>query len=272
MKKYAILIGSGLLIGFNEHIAYLGVLYIPLGTAMTIIYSAPIFTMIFSFVFLRIKQGLYKIFFALILIVGVLLVIRPPFIFHNLKPNVESYSIFNQTVTNNQTSPAKDHSETKDNIYWIGVAICVVAAACTGLISVVFNYLQDVDTGVAVFWSGCMTILCSFAFLSIDHDSHIFFTGNLNWTYMGELFALGSLGICAVSMVTISCQLLDPTINSVLRAQQVIFAFVAQTIVSQVLPYHLTFIGAGFVVLSAVCMPLDKYVKPKVPEKFRRFI
>ena len=31
MKKYAILIGSGLLIGFNEHIAYLGVLYIPLG-------------------------------------------------------------------------------------------------------------------------------------------------------------------------------------------------------------------------------------------------
>ena len=31
LKKYAILIGSGLLIGFNEHIAYLGVLYIPLG-------------------------------------------------------------------------------------------------------------------------------------------------------------------------------------------------------------------------------------------------
>ena len=109
---------------------------------MTIIYSAPIFTMIFSFVFLRIKQGLYKIFFALILIVGVLMVIRPPFIFGNLKPNVEDLPISNQTVTNNQISPAEDHSETKDNIYWIGVAICVVTAACTGLISVVFNYLQ----------------------------------------------------------------------------------------------------------------------------------
>ena len=31
-------------------------------------------------------------------------------------------------------------------------------------------------------------------------------------------------------MVTLSCQLIDPTINSVLRAQQVIFAYVAQTI------------------------------------------
>ena len=120
---------------------YLLTVYI-LGTAMTIIYSAPIFTMIFSFVFLRIKQGLYKIFFALILIVGVLMVIRPPFLFPNLKPNVEPHQISNQTVTNNQTSPAENHSETKDNIYWIGVAICVVTAACTGLISVVFNYLQ----------------------------------------------------------------------------------------------------------------------------------
>ena len=109
---------------------------------MTIIYSAPIFTMLFSFVFLRIKQGLYKIFFALILIVGVLMVIRPPFLFPHLKPNVEPHQISNQTVTNNQTSPAENHSETKDNIYWIGVAICVVTAACTGLISVVFNYLQ----------------------------------------------------------------------------------------------------------------------------------
>ena len=89
---------------------------------------------------------------------------------------------------------------------------------------------------------------------------------------MGELFVLGSLGICAVWMVTVSCQLLDPTINSVLRAQQVIFAFVAQTIVCQIIPYYLTFIGAGFVVLSAVCMPLEKYVKPKIPEKLRRFI
>ena len=167
------------------------------------------------------------------------------------------------------------------------------------LINLDFESFQDVDTGVAVFWSGCMSILCSLAFLSIDQNSQIFFKpGNLNWTYMGELFVLGSLGICAVWMVTVSCQLLDPTINSVkiflneiyifsnfsqiyknfdkifqvLRAQQVIFAFVAQTIVSQVLPYYLTFIGAGFVVLSAVCMPLEKYVKPKVPEKLRRFI
>ena len=117
-----------------------------------------------------------------------------------------------------------------------------------------------------------MTILCSFSFLSIDRDSQIFFKGDLDWTTMGHLFALGSIGVCAVWMVTTSCQLLDPTINSVLRAQQVIFAFVAQTIISQVIPYYLTFIGAGFVVLSAVCMPLEKHIVSKFPERLQRFL
>ena len=74
-----------------------------------------------------------------------------------------------------------------------------------------------------------MSILCSLAFLSIDQDSHIFFKGNLNWTYMGELFALGSLGICAVWMVTVSCQLLDPTINSVKIFKNIyFFSFVSK--------------------------------------------
>ena len=104
---------------------------------MTIIYSAPIFTMIFSAIFLRLRQGLYKIFFAVILILGVLLVIRPPFMFPKLQYNVHS-------ELNNQTTQmmTEEHLAKAQNMYWIGVAICVVTAACTGLISVVFNHLQ----------------------------------------------------------------------------------------------------------------------------------
>merc|ERR1712156_1030961 len=62
--KYLVLMGSGFLTGFNEHISYLGVLYVPIGDAMTIIFTAPIFTMIFSFIFLRLRQGIWKICFA----------------------------------------------------------------------------------------------------------------------------------------------------------------------------------------------------------------
>ena len=114
-----------------------------------------------------------------------------------------------------------------------------------------------------------MSIFCSFAFLSFDHKSQIFFLKNLDSTTVGELFALATVGICANWMATASYQLLDPTICAVLRAQEVIFAYVAQAIVLHVIPYYLSFVGASFVVLSAICIPLEKYVRPRLPERLR---
>ena len=70
-------------------------------------------------------------------------------------------------------------------------------------------------------------------------------------------------------MGTGSYQLLDPTICAVLRAQEVIFAYVAQAIILGVIPYYLSFVGASFVVLSAICIPLEKYVRPRLPERLR---
>ena len=57
----------------------------------------------------------------------------------------------------------------------------------------------------------------------------------------------------------------------VLQAQEVIFAYVAQAIVLHVIPYYLSFVGAALVVASAVGMPMEKYVTPKMPERLRVF-
>ena len=66
-----------------------------------------------------------------------------------------------------------------------------------------------------------------------------------------------------------SYQLLDPTICAVLRAQEVLMGYVAQAIALHVVPYYLSFIGAGFVLSSAILTPLEKYVKPRLPEKLQ---
>ena len=50
---------------------------------------------------------------------------------------------------------------------------------------------------------------------------------------------------------------------------KVVFAYVAQAVVLHVIPYYLSFIGASFVILSAICTPLEKYVRPKLPERLR---
>ena len=233
VKKYMVLIGAGILTGLNMMCTYLGVLYIPLGDAMTIIYTAPIFTMVFSSIFLRIRQGIWKIFFALILMIGVILVIRPPFLFPHHLENL-------QLRSTNQTLMVEFITKDDQNIYWIGVAICIGAAACTGLMNVVFNYLKDVDSGVMMFWSGLTSILCSFVFLCFDQNSQIFFKHNIDWILLGHLSALAVVGISAFWMVTLSRQLIDPTLNSVLLAQEVIFAYVAQTIGNAIIQFKIS--------------------------------
>ena len=111
-------------------------LIIKLGDALTIIYSGPIFTMIFSFLFLRIRQGLWKISFGIILMIGVILVVRPPFLF-------PQYHIYLQLPQGNQTFYfAEKFSLDKETFHWIGVAICFSAACIGGLINVSINFLK----------------------------------------------------------------------------------------------------------------------------------
>jgi len=272
IKKYSVLIGSGILAGMNMMCSYLGVLYIPLGDALTIIYTGPMFTMIFSFLFLRIRQGLWKISFTSLLIPGIILVVRPPFLFPNsdaTNGTSVQYLTHWQYHHNNETLLSNDLSLNDDNIHWIGVGICFAAAVIGGLINVSINYLKDVDSGTVMFWMGAISILCSFVFNSFDHNSQIFHLKSIDSTTVGKLFALSIVGICANWMATGSYQLMDPTICAVLRAQEVLMGYIAQAIALHVVPFYLTFVGAGFVLLSAICTPLEKYVKPHLPERLK---
>jgi drug/metabolite transporter (DMT)-like permease len=268
LKKYFVLIGQGVLAGLNMMCSYLGVLYIPLGDALTIIYTAPIFTMIFSYIFLRIRQGFWKMSLDIILMIGVILVIRPPFMFPQNTPKLQ---FLQQSKKTNQTLMTGEKKSMEiETFHWMGVAMSLGASCIGGLMNVSINYLKEVDSGTVYFWNGLMSIVCSFAFLSFDQNSLIFFdTKNVDLETVGKLAALASIGICSNWMSTISYQLLDPTFCAVLRSQEVIFAYIAQMIVFHVIPCNISFIGAFLVLSSAVCMPLEKFVKPRLPERIR---
>ena len=62
-------------------LCYISVSLIPIGDAITVIYGEPLCTMILSYIFLGTRLRLFKMFAASFLIAGILLVVRPPFIF-----------------------------------------------------------------------------------------------------------------------------------------------------------------------------------------------
>ena len=84
--------------------------------------------MTFSFVFLRITQSLWKISFAVVLMIGVVLVIRPTILFP------EDGSLCCETVQEFEDETPKNRM--------LGVAFCISAAASMGLIGVCVAYLK----------------------------------------------------------------------------------------------------------------------------------
>jgi drug/metabolite transporter (DMT)-like permease len=68
------------LCGVGEAISYT---FMPIGDATAIIFSSPLPSMLLSRIFLKERLGLYMVTCGLVLYLGVLLVVHPPFLFHH---------------------------------------------------------------------------------------------------------------------------------------------------------------------------------------------
>ena len=75
--------------------------YLPLGDALTIIFTEPLFTVILSFLLLKTSIGFIKFILCIGLLTGMMLSIQPPFIFN--ANNGTNNSIVND-FKSNQTS------------------------------------------------------------------------------------------------------------------------------------------------------------------------
>lgn len=74
-------LSAGFLHGFIILSTFVSVVLMPLGEAMTLILACPIFTAILARIFLGHRLMGWKIFFGIILFVGIFLVLQPPFLF-----------------------------------------------------------------------------------------------------------------------------------------------------------------------------------------------
>ena len=96
-------------------------------------------------IFLKHKIRLWKMMSAGVLILGIFLVVQPPFIFGS-----DSSQAQNST---NETS--NDGSSIKHNdMYYMGVIIGLCAAIAGGLLNITVNFCKDIHPFVLLWWSG----------------------------------------------------------------------------------------------------------------------
>ena len=123
--------------------------FLPIGDALTIIFSEPLWTLVLSKIFLKTRIGWWKLVFSLVLISGVILCTQPPFLFvspqdrhhHHHDHHKEEY------VSKNRTS----ESPTAENLdYFIGVSLAIGAALTGAASNIVVAKIERISSSSLV--------------------------------------------------------------------------------------------------------------------------
>ena len=123
----------------------------PIGDALAIVFSCPAFTLVSTFMILGHRHSLWKIIFALIVIIGVVMIVQPPFLFGSKSENNENKV---------------------DGDRLLGVLMAITTAILGGFQSTVLHYLNHIHSIILVFWTGVIGILGAQSFTSLMADLH----------------------------------------------------------------------------------------------------
>ena len=238
--------------------------YLPLGDALTLIFSEPLFTMGLSLVCSGARVTPCKVVLAALLAAGMVLCIQPPCIFQH-------YSITSLKAEETSTSDRGDYN--------LGVAMALGCAVCGSLCNVLIGgvggavdsltlVLQTGLAGVALGVLGCVLTDDGIAwgadvdvFGGAGGSSRILFSlESLTAADWASLLTLSALGVLAYFSMTEALRAVSPTTVSVLRALEIVLAYAAQTLAFGMAPNALSVAGAAVVMVSVVGIAADERI------------
>ena len=122
--------------------------YMTVPDALCIVFSCPVVTIILSAIFLGDKLTVFKIIAGLQLLIGVILVCKPPFLFG--------------------TSNGTEYKS-----YYIGVILALTACLSGGSMNVMVCKVKHVSSNILVFWSAVSGVLMSVIYCLSEGTSSI---------------------------------------------------------------------------------------------------
>merc|ERR1712226_557193 len=112
-----------------------------------------------------------------------------------------------------------------------------------------------------VFYSGLGGVILAFVFGCLDPQDRILFSlSSVSPTEWLVLSMLGGMGILGYFCLTRSLQLIPPTTVAVLRAMEIILAYLAQALVMGEVPDLLAISGSSLVIGAVVAFALEELI------------
>lgn len=258
----------GFLMASALYFGYITVKFLPLGEAMTICMSGPIFTAILARIFLKHRLMAWKLFFSIVLFCGLILVVQPEALFSEEITTPDKSNIENNTTTS--YAPVE-----RDSSYYVGAIVGLASAVCFGASAVVLSGTMDnASTYVLILYSASASVvialisapinplqtLLSYRIMNIPRDRWI-------------LYSFVTIGAILSNLCTIkSFQMTDPTTVVVLHQFEVVMGFLIQVFLMNELSNWLSFLGSALVVFGVIMITIEKEMVAKMPECLQKWL
>jgi len=241
-KVYTILQGLTGSIAFICSLACVSFMDVP--DALSIIFACPLVTIFLSAVMLRDGLNHVKICSGVLLLSGVILVCKPPFLF--------------DTAT---SLLGLDPIEV-DQKFTIGVVLACTACLSTGTMAVLVAKCEDVSTSVLVLWTAIIGLGIAVTYGLLHPGSMILSHQMVNipakdWAIF---FGLALSGLLAFTTLTRSLKLISPNLVASLRTLELVLAFCAQSIVTGLAPSLLSCLGGGLIMIGILMFALQHQI------------
>ena len=113
--------------------------------------------------------------------------------------------------------------------YYLGALLAISTAITGAMANVIIAKCEKVSSSVMVFFSGLGGVVLALVFSIFDKDNRIIFNfTSISLEQWLILAMLGGMGIIGYFSMTRSLQLIPPTTVAVLRAMEIILAYIAQ--------------------------------------------
>ena len=216
--------------------------------ALSIIFACPVVTILLSVIMLRDKLNIVKIIAGILLLSGVILVCKPPFMF-------DTFTLLNISIDPIQT----------DEMFTIGVVLAVIACVSGGFMDVLIAKCVSVSASVLVLWTAVLGFLIAVTYGLLNPSSYILSTNVVNipardWAiFFGNdqsiihLFlliltlGLSISGLLAFFTLTKSLQMISPNLVASLRTLELVLAFSVQSLITGLAPDILSCVGGTFI-------------------------
>jgi len=234
----------------------------PIGDLIVICFASPVFSVFLDRIVLKRAFTLLSLSLCLLIIIGDVLVVQPPFLFG------DSDSIHN--ATHNST---KSVMEKHGDSYYIGVALCLYTAAAAAVANVLSAHCnkKEISTSHLMLVSGISSLLLSL--ISSIFISNKLLTAPQSFSLQAAILLpfLALLTMVAYWTITLAVSVTrHPTLISMLRSTEILISLVTESLWWHQMPGICSLVGSLLVAACVLSMAAHDKIAIATKELWRK--